>query len=75
MSCSKFVKINNIEDVNKLVTLSTNSSEVVELHKGRWCVDASSLMGVMSLDLSTGVTVVFDEDDDELYDFLDNKQI
>lgn len=68
---SSFIKVTQISDINTLVNLSSKASDVVEIHKGRWCIDASSVMGVMSIDMTTGVTIVYNEADTELASFIE----
>ena len=70
MTKSYFIKIDRISDINTLANLCSQCSTQCEVHKGRWCVDGASIMGLMTLDLSTGVTVIFDDVDSKLNDFL-----
>lgn len=59
---SMFIKINGITDLTTFVKEASQANGDIEVRKGRWCIDASSLMGVMSIDMSTGVTVVYPSD-------------
>lgn len=61
MTCKNFV-ITEITDVNKLANLCSLCGSCVEVRKGRWVVDGSSIMGLMSIDLSQGATIAYDED-------------
>lgn len=67
---SKFIKINTITDLTELVRQASAVYGDVEIHKGRWCVDASSLMGVMSIDLSKGATIIYPVDADEFEAYI-----
>lgn len=60
----RFIKIKAINDA---VELSKNASHVegdVLLIKGRYVIDAKSLMGIMSIDTSTGVTIEYPKDEE-----------
>lgn len=70
MTKSYFIKIDRISDINTLANLCAQCGTPCEVHKGRWCIDGASIMGLMTLDLSTGVTVIFDDVDSKLNDFL-----
>lgn len=69
---SIFVKINGITDATTLCKKASTVDGDIEVRKGRWCVDAKSIMGVMSIDLSTGATIVYPEDATEFEDFIKN---
>ena len=56
---SMFVKMTGIKDVTDLVKIATEVDGDIEVRKGRWCVDAKSLMGVMSIDMSGGAKIVY----------------
>lgn len=62
MTCKNFV-ITEIADVNKLANVCSHCSSCIEVRKGRWVVDGSSIMGLMSIDLSKGATIAYDEDE------------
>ena len=49
---SIFVKINGITDATTLCKKASVVDGDIEIRKGRWCVDAKSIMGIFSLDLS-----------------------
>ena len=67
---SIFVKINGITDATTLCKKASVVDGDIEIRKGRWCVDAKSIMGIMSIDLSTGATAVYPEDAKESEDFI-----
>ena len=46
------ISLNNFADVNKFVSITQNISEDTILHGGRFAVDAKSIIGIFSLDLS-----------------------
>lgn len=75
MCVSHFIKVTNLNHINTLVSLASQASGPVELHRGRWCVDAASLMGVMSLDLTQGTTIVYDDVNSELDKFIQTVKI
>ncbi|MCL2754327.1 MAG: HPr family phosphocarrier protein [Oscillospiraceae bacterium] len=53
----KKIKITTIEDVKKFVTTVTMFVGDVDVVSGRYTVDAKSLMGLFSLDLSSELTL------------------
>lgn len=67
---TKYVMINEIHDVTKLVQIASRVESNVLIKKGNFVVDAKSLMGVLSIDVSTGVTIEYPEDANELDEYL-----
>lgn len=53
-----FIRLNSIQDVKDFVTVTSSFKESLELHSGIYIVDAKSIMGVLSLDLSQPVNLV-----------------
>lgn len=58
------VLLNNIESVNVFVKKMEDKSFDVDLISGKYLVNAKSMMGVLSLDLTQPVTVNADTDDE-----------
>ncbi len=58
------VLLNNIESVNVFVKKMGDKSFDVDLISGKYLVNAKSMMGVLSLDLTQPVTVNADTDDE-----------
>lgn len=69
---TKFIKIDSIKDITDLVKAASAVDGDVEIRKGRWVIDGSSLMGVMSIDLSGGATIAYPEDAIEFENFLNS---
>lgn len=46
------IRINTIEDVKKFVSVVTGVDFDVDIVSGRYAIDAKSIMGIFSLDLS-----------------------
>ncbi len=61
---TKMIKLTAITDVQELVRIVTNFNGEVDLRSGRYTVDAKSIMGIFSLDLSKPIEVVVAEGDD-----------
>lgn len=61
---TKMIKLTAITDVQELVRIVTNFNGDVDLRSGRYTVDAKSIMGIFSLDLSKPIEVVVAEGDD-----------
>ncbi len=45
------IKFKNIADVNKFVHLVSGYDSDVDLYCGSYCVDAKSILGIMTIDL------------------------
>ena len=63
------ISLSSIEDVKEFVALTNSYSFDSDLVSGRYAVDAKSIMGIFSLDLSKELTLNIHSDD--CADFLD----
>lgn len=57
-----YVKLNNITDVSQFAAQASLVDGDVTVKKGKYVIDGKSIMGLFSLNLSTGVTVEYPED-------------
>lgn len=68
------VLLNNIESVNRFVAKMSEKDYDVDLVSGKYLVNAKSMMGVLSLDLTKPVTVNAETDDEsfleEIKDYM-----
>lgn len=68
------VLLNNIENVNRFVAKMSEKDFDVDLTSGKYLVNAKSMMGVLSLDLTKPVIVNAETDDeaflDEIKDYI-----
>ena len=64
------IKIREINDATELVNKALRVEGHVTASKGKYCVDCKSLMGVFSLDLSTGVIIEYPEAAKEFDNFI-----
>lgn len=69
------VNLGNIENVNKFVEAMCRCPIEADLISGRYTINAKSIMGIFSLDLSKPVNIVFhgklsDEDYDRIKEFI-----
>ena len=55
-------------DIKEFINITSNLDCDVDLVKGRYIVDAKSVMGVFALDLSSPVELVIHSDDKSLED-------
>lgn len=61
------IKLNTINDVKDMVSIVTQFPCDFEIIEGRFVVDAKSIMGIFTLDLSKNLTfVIKSENDDEI---------
>ena len=69
---SKMVKITTISDVKDLINYTRAVNGDVLIKKGTYVVDGTSILGVLSLGMSTPVEIVYPQDALELEGFLNN---
>ncbi len=65
------VKLNSIDDVKEFCALTNGARFDVDLLSGRYAVDAKSIMGIFSLDLTKSLKLVIHADGEECEDFMD----
>lgn len=65
------VNLNSIDDVKEFVALVNRCAFDVDLLSGRYAVDAKSIMGIFSLDLTKTLKLVIHDDSEKADDFLD----
>ena len=65
-----FIKIAEIDGVNKFVQHARNVQGDVLVSRGQFCVDGKSILGMYSLDVSQGCTVQYPEDAIEFDEFI-----
>jgi phosphocarrier protein HPr len=67
------IMLRSINDVKDFVNFSNRYDFDVDLTSGRYIVDAKSIMGIFSLDLSKPIKVeVHEEDCDDFYNNIKN---
>ena len=54
------IKLNSVNDVRDFVEFAMKHTEDITLESGRHKVDAKSIMGVFSLDLSQPITLIIE---------------
>ncbi len=72
------IRLSTISDVKKFVTIANSHTYDIDLLSGRYVIDAKSIMGIFSLDLSQPITIQADCNDDdsffeEIKDFIVKK--
>ncbi len=66
------IKLNTVSDIKEFIQSCTLFTSDINLTKGTYCVDAKSIMGVFSIDCSTGVVVeIITEDKREIDTFVE----
>ena len=68
----KKIKLNSIEDVKEFTSLANSLAYDLDIISGRYAVDAKSIMGIFSLDLTKALTLVLHCSDEECLDFLED---
>ncbi|MCI8379085.1 MAG: HPr family phosphocarrier protein [Lachnospiraceae bacterium] len=56
------IKFNDVTDVNKFVRLVSRYNSDVDLYCGSYCVDAKSILGIMTIDLRNQMWVTCNGD-------------
>lgn len=64
------IKVNAISDATKIVQMATNVNGDVIITKGKYSIDAKSIMGIFSIDLSQGAVIEYPDDAVELDEFI-----
>ena len=70
----KKIKLNRIEDVKEFTSLANSKTYELDLISGRYAVDAKSIMGIFSLDLTKTLTLVLHGSDEECQEFLEDAE-
>ena len=66
----KVIKVNKVSDIYAFVDAASRCDSDILVKKGKYAVNGKSLIGIMSIDMSTGVTVEYS--DENFGNFLDN---
>ena len=69
------IKINAINDIATFTKCAEQVDGDVVVQKGRWSVDGRSLMGMFSVDPSTGITVEYPETATEFENYIKNFKV
>lgn len=64
--CTVKVSINSIDKVKAFVNIVNSFDSDFDLVSGRFVIDAKSIMGIFSLDLSKPITLNIYNDDDSI---------
>lgn len=68
------VKLNSIADVKEFTSLANSRTYELDLISGRYAVDAKSIMGIFSLDLTKTLTLVLHGSDEQCQEFLEEAE-
>ena len=64
------VRIRGVTDTALFVEHAKEAKEDVIIRRGKFCIDGKSILGVLSLDMSVGVQVEYDENETEFENWL-----
>lgn len=70
---TKQISINTIKDMMDFTNEASKVFGDVLIRKGKYIIDGKSIMGIVSIDPSTGVTVEYPEDAISFGAFLDER--
>ena len=65
------IRLKTVDDVKDFVSSTLSSKVNAVLQSGRYCVDAKSIMGIFSLDLSVPITLVIECDSSDIDSYMD----
>jgi phosphotransferase system HPr-like phosphotransfer protein len=66
---SRSIKIERIDDIKTFIKLASRVNGDINVSKGIYIVDGKSAMGLMSIDLSSGVRVEYFTDGEGVKEF------
>lgn len=66
------INLNSIDDVKEFVGLTNASKFDIDIISGRYVVDAKSIMGIFSLDITKPLELSIHADGDNAADFIDD---
>lgn len=67
---TKQISINTIKDMMDFVNEASKVFGDVLIRKGKYVIDGKSIMGILSIDPSTGITIEYPEDATDFETFL-----
>jgi phosphotransferase system HPr-like phosphotransfer protein len=67
---SKYIKITNLKDLSNFILEASKVEGDVLVHRGKFCVDGKSLMGMMSIDISNGCRIDYPENEKDFEEYL-----
>lgn len=67
------IKLSSIQDVKDFINIVTKFEERIDLMNEHYKVDAKSIMGIFSMDLSKGSIVVIHTEDENVISALTDK--
>ena len=69
------IRLDSVEKVKKFVTLNSQQEFSIDIISGKYIIDAKSIMGIFSLNLTVPITVVANTEDTPQYREYYNKAI
>ena len=64
------LKLNSLDEVKRFIGITSRYGAELSLENGRYSVDAKSILGVFSMDLSKTVRLVCKQEDEKLKEDL-----
>lgn len=69
------IKMSGINDAALLVEMAKKLPTDVTIRHGKFCVDGKSILGVLSFDMSDGVTIEYDAKEKEFGNWIKKFEI
>ena len=71
----RYIKVNGVTDITMLVKNAIATQGDVNITKGKYYVDAKSIMGVFSLDLAAGAIIEYPDDAKEFDKYISKFEV
>ena len=71
----KYIKINDLKNLSDFVKEASKVKGDVLVHRGKFCVDGRSLMGMLSIDISEGGTIQYPKDATNFEEYIKQFEI
>lgn len=72
---TKLIKIIGINDLSDFITKANEVDGDILVQKGKFVVDGKSLLGIMSIDISSGAKIEYPEDAVDFDTYLERFEI
>ena len=71
----KIISIKGLNDVYNFISKAQTVEGDITIKRGRYCVDAKSVLGVFSVDMSQDVTVIYPDTAIEFEEFCEQFKV
>lgn len=72
---NKTIKLKELSDIYSFVQEASKVDGDVLVQRGKFTVDAKSILGILSLDMSQGALITYPEDANDFDNYLSNFEV